>query len=120
MGIVVRDQFWARARDVGKPPLVDLGDSPMVHAARAHQKRVVSCFLDQRMLEDVMRARRNATLMNDFRPIQFAEPCLHFRCREIADRLQYSVIEFPPENGCQLRDSLCWAEAIKPGCERVA
>jgi hypothetical protein len=56
--IVLGDQLGLRRDDLRELGLQRLGYALMVLLARAPQQRLIRCSLDQRMLEDVRRLRR--------------------------------------------------------------
>ena len=62
-GVVMGHQFRLRARQLGKAILQQLCRPLVILLAGAFEQRLVSRILDQRMLEQVARARRAAALV---------------------------------------------------------
>ena len=75
-GIVMRHQFRLRARHLGKAILQQLCHPLVILLAGAFQQRLVGRILDQRMLEQIARARRAAALVEQLVSHELAETAL--------------------------------------------
>ena len=97
----------------------DLGGAAVQRLAAALQQAVVGGVLDQRMLEAIVRVRRDAFDEQQLCVGESVERGAQRRLLQPRHRLQQRMREAAPEHGADLRDLARRAEPVEPGGERL-
>ncbi len=117
--VVMREELRLRAHDLRVAVLQELGDLAVVVLPRPPQQRLVRGVLDQRVLEDVLRARAPPALVEQLRVDELVQAALQGPLLERRDRLQHLVGELAPEDRAELRDFANARQAIEPRHQQV-
>jgi hypothetical protein len=91
----------------------------MVLLARAAQQRLIGRVLDQGMLEEVHRLRRQPPLVQELCLYQLVQPPLQGLFVPRGDGVQQGIGKLAPQRRPQLRQALHRRQAIQPRHQRV-
>ena len=106
-------QLRMRFDNLRKVLVQRIGDLAVEPQALAVQQTRVSCFLHERMLEDIRRIRRLAAGKDQFRRAQLSECRLQRSAGSRRDGGEQAIREFTPEGGTDLCDLLNGGEPIE-------
>ena len=118
-GVVKGEQLRPRLDHVGESLDQDLGDALVMLLLRALEQRRVGDVLDERVLEEVPRARGPASLVNQLGGGELRERAQQRRLVHQGHRLDQLVRELAAEDRAELGHLARGAEAIESGHERV-
>ena len=91
----------------------------MVLLPRAPQQGLIGCVLDQGMLKEIRRLRRQPLLVQELRLHQLLQPPPQGALVPRRDGLQQLIGKLAPQRGPELRQALHRRQAIQPRHQRV-
>jgi hypothetical protein len=115
----MRHQLRLRARHLGKAILQQLRRPLVILLAGALQQRLVSRILNQRMLEQIARARRSAALVEQLVNHELTETALQLLFLDPGQRADHVIGKLAPQNRAQLCHFTQQRRPIEPRYQRI-